>query len=189
MGSYLAKKDYWKKERPREVSKMIADAERPDVLCVSLPDDYRDYIKKPITGKIWDCSKNLKSTGMLVENTELFRDEFKEMKDLQLARIISTDHCTIFIKKEEFRDWMPVRLCELYIDHLTVIKYDCCSIAKHNEKIKNENTIQELLTSSNCRTSTTDEMRNITKSRRFQNPKTRKRASIRNCQLTIQLKF
>lgn len=189
MGSYMAKKDYWKKERPKEVSEMINDGDRTDILFVTLPDDYRDYIKKPISGKIWDCSKNLKNTGMLVENTELYREEFQEMKLNQVSRVIETDFCTIFIRSDEFRDLMPVKLGTLYIDHLLTIKYDCCSIQKHQEKIKNENTIQELLTASNCRTSTEAEMRNLTKSRRFQNPKTRKRASIRNCQLTIQLKF
>lgn len=162
--SYLSKKDLWKKSISREDSKVIARMEKEKYPLIVIQKMFPDCVKRSISGKIWDCSKKLKNTGLKIENIHQYGDAFKYMIENEVEKIYTSDHCTTYIKAKEFQKMFPPAIVELVSDHYCLMKYDCCSIPKHKILLQNEKTIQENLAANHRSASIANE---VSKLKRF----------------------
>jgi hypothetical protein len=189
MSAYLSKKDYWKKDKPIEIGDMLEKGKDKTAISCELVEGYRDFIKAPIDGKIWDCSTNLKKSGLKIDDVSRFQNEFKWMKKNQIAKVIPLDFCTIYIKEQSEQRKFPNAIRSLVLEHIEMIKYDCCNLTKHYEQIRQDNAIQELLVASCRSTEPEREMQNIKKHGRLYNSRSRQRTSKQHRQTTINFKL
>lgn len=187
--AYLSKKDLWKKsiseKDKKEISRMEKEKYPLDVIQQLFP----DAVKRSISGKIWDCSKKLKQTGLKIENIDQYGDAFKHMIDNEVEKIYVSDHCTTYIKKAEFTKMFPSAIVELVSDHYCLMKYDCCSIPKHNILLQNEKALQENIAANHRSATIASEVCNIKGFRIMERIRNSKSKSYTCRQTSIQFRL
>ncbi len=187
--SYLSKKDLWKKAITPDDKKNITKMEKDKIPLDEIQRRFTHCVKRSISGKLWDCSTNLKNTGLKIESIEQYHNEFSYMKQNEVERVIYLDRCTVYIRKPEFIKMYPPAICELMNDYIEQIKFDCVSIEKHLISLHNDEELQKLLTASNCSTTTAQTMSNVKRHGRPPNTGRSANPSRAYRQTSLQLRF
>ena len=159
--AYLSKKDLWKKSISTQDKKEISRMEKEKYPLEVIQKMFPECVKRSVSGKIWDCSKKLKNTGLKIENIDQYKQAFDEMIEFEVEKVFKSDYCTTYIKKPTHQKSFPSAIVELISDHYCLIKYDCCSIPKHKELLANEKELQENIAANNRSATITDEVRQL----------------------------
>lgn len=187
--AYLSKKDLWKKEITKSERDDIERMEKENVPLGLIQSKHACCVKRSISGKIWDCSKKLKKTGLKVENVNIYQDELNYMLENEVEKVLYNEHCTVFIKKFAFQKMYPPALAELISNHYELMKYDCMNIAEHKNIIEYEKTIQANAITDSSHQPTTAKIKEFNRQRRLENLGTRNAKPIGQCKTQLQLRL
>lgn len=186
---YLAKKDLWKKSISKSDADAIKRMEKDNCPLAMIQALFPDCVKRSISGNVWNCSKKLKNTGMKIVDINQYRNEFDQMLATEVEKVINTPYCTVYIKKKEFQKSYPSAISELVSDHYCLMKYDCCSIPKHNILLQNEKALQEHFAANNRSRPTTSAVQDFQKCQRLRKLGRRSRQLKRRGKSQFQFRF
>jgi hypothetical protein len=187
--AYLSKKDLWKSDISGENKREIIRMEKQGIPLADIQKKFPECIKRSISGKLWDCSANLKKTGLKIENIEQYQAEFDNMKQFNVEKVLQHDHCTIYITSKEFEKMYPPAIADLVRDYYELRKYDCMNIKDYYLNLQHEKEIQKLLAPSPGSSTAENKMYEHHRFRRIQNFRRRPRASEQHRQTSLQLRY
>lgn len=90
LASYMTKKDKLKKSAPQHLKEEFAIAEKDDTIMQLLKELHPEIFKRPITGQLWNSSKNLKVSSMSMRITDDLRASLLQMQS-DIAQVVYTD--------------------------------------------------------------------------------------------------